>query len=144
MKKLLVFMGLMGFILLGCGSNDLGEESDYGEDVNQLDGVSIELNEDTYQPEGDYFELTVVNDSEEEITYGVEYSLEYLDEDVWFEVEPDEEIAFILIAHILDSGDEATEEINLEYYEPLEIGRYRLVRHVDGEPLTAEFEVVEE
>lgn len=143
MKKLLTVLSIVGFILLGCGSNDLGEESAFGENVNQLEGVSIELNEDTYQPEGDYFELTVVNDSEEEISYGVEYSLEYYDEDTWYEVEPDEEMAFILIAHMLGPDDEASDEINLEYFEPMAPGRYRVIRRIQGDPLTAEFEVVE-
>lgn len=143
MKKLLVFISLISFILLGCSSNDLGEESTYGENVNQLDGVSLKLNADTYKPEGDLFELTVVNDSEEEISYGVEYHLEYLSDGTWFQVEPKEEMMFILIAHILAPGEESTEEINLEYFEPLKPGRYRVVRLIAGEPMTAEFEVAE-
>lgn len=145
MKKIIALLSIILvslIILMSCGTNSLGEESPYGENVNQLDGVSIELNKETYQPEGDTFELNVINNSEEQITYGVPYTLEYYDEGIWYEVEPDEEIAFILIAHILDAGDEATEELNLEFYEPLEIGRYRIVRLIGEDPLTAEFEIV--
>ncbi len=132
------------FILTSCGTNSLGDESAYGEQVNDLEGVTIELTEDRYQPEGDTFELRVTNHSDDQITYGVEYALEYYNEDKWCEVETDEEISFIMIAHILEPDEEATEEINLTYYEPLATGRYRVIRQINGEPMAAEFEVVEE
>ena len=147
MKKIisLLSLTLMSiFILTSCGTNNLGEESPYGEDVNNLDGVSIELNKDTYKPEGDIFELTVINDSEEDISYGVPYTLEYYKEDKWYEVEPDNEIGFVLILYTLSPGDEASDEINLDSYEPLETGRYRVLRQIGDETLTTEFEVAEE
>lgn len=144
MRKILFLLSIISLIFLSsCQTNNLGEESPYGEAVNQLEGVSIELTEDIYQPEGDQFELRVVNESEEQISYGVAYALEYYDETVWYEVEPDEEISFIMIAYLLDAVEEATEEINLEYYEPLEVGRYRLIRQIAGEALAAEFEIVD-
>ncbi len=49
-----------------------------------------------------------------------------------------------MIAHILESDEEATEEINLTYYEPLTPGRYRVIRQINGEPMAAGFEVPEE
>lgn len=86
--------------------------------------------------------MRVKNNSEESITYGVAYALEYYNEEIWFEVEPDEELAFIAIAQILYAGEEAVEEVNMEYYKPLDTGRYRLIRQIDGESLAAEFEVM--
>lgn len=131
-------------MLSSCGNNNLGEESPHGEDgVNNLENVSLEMTESAYQPEEDTFELRVINHSESEITYGVEYMIEYEEDGTWYEVEPDEEMAFILIAHILDPGEEAVEEINLSYYEPLEAGSYRLIRKIDGTPLAANFEVID-
>ena len=147
MKKIIALLSLTLmsiFILTSCGTNNLGEESPYGEDVNNLDGVSIELNKDTYKPEGDIFELTVINDSEEDISYGVPYTLEYYKEDKWYEVEPDNEIGFVLILYTLSPGDEASDEFNLDSYEPLETGRYRVLRQIGDETLTTEFEVAEE
>ena len=144
MKKIITLLSvplISLFILMSCGKNNLGEESPYGEDVNNLEGVSIELNKDTYKPKGDTFELTVVNDSEEEISYGAPYTLEYYKEDTWYEVEPNNEIGFILILYTLPPGDEASEELNLESYEPLETGRYRIIRQIGDDTLTTEFEV---
>lgn len=145
MKKIFA-LGLLTaiFLLTACGSTNLGEESSHGSDVNNLEGVTIELTKDTYKSEGDNFELVVKNNSDKEVTYGVPYSLEYMSDGAWYVVEPEEEMAFIMIAFILAAGEEAAEELNLTYYEPLAAGQYRIIRQIDGEELTAEFEVVEE
>ena len=53
MKKIITLLSvplISLFILMSCGKNNLGEESPYGEDVNNLEIVSIELNKDTYKP----------------------------------------------------------------------------------------------
>ena len=49
-----------------------------------------------------------------------------------------------LDADIYAPGEEASEGINLEYYEPLDEGKYRIIRLMYGGPLAAEFEVVKE
>ncbi len=147
MKKLFaIFVAAIAglFLLSSCRTDHQREESLHGSNVNQLEGVSIALSKDTYQQAGDTFELTIRNHSEVEMTYGAPYTLEIYDEDTWYIVEPNEEISFIMIAYTLNAGDEATEEVNLAFYEPLKTGHYRLVRLVNEEPLTAEFEVTTE
>lgn len=137
----------MYFILLtssllfigGC-SSDAAEPSPY-EEVNTLENVKIELEKNEYDPEDDTFRLNTVNESEDDISYGIAFTLEKEEDNTWFMVEPDEEMAFILIAHILGPGEEAQEELNMEYYEPLDTAKYRVVREIEGEVLTAEFEV---
>lgn len=145
MKKIFIstILSLTLILLSGCGSK-IGVESPYGSNVNQLEGVSIELNKESYMTEGDVFELTTTNQSEEEVTYGVAYTIEYLNDDTWHIVEPNEEISFILIAQILGPGEEALETISMEYYEPLKSGQYRLIREINNKVLAAEFSVLEE
>lgn len=126
------------FFLSACGTR---KEASPFEEVNTLDGVDISLNQDIYAPEGDTFILTVSNDSEEEISYGIAFTVEVEEDGEWYVVEPEEEMAFILIAHMLDPGEEAEEELNMEYYEPFEEGHYRVVRQMEGEVLTAEFSI---
>lgn len=106
-----------------------------------MENVSIELEKDQYSSEGDTFILNTINNSEDEISYGIAFTLEKEDDNEWFIVEPEEEMAFILIAHILGPGEEAQDELNMEYYEPLDPGEYRVVREIEGEVMTAEFEV---
>ncbi len=67
---MILFSIILGslFILMSCGMVPLGDESAYGEQVNGLEGVTIELTEERHQPEGDTFELRVVNHSDEQIT----------------------------------------------------------------------------
>ncbi|MCC5896233.1 MAG: hypothetical protein JJU16_12295 [Alkalibacterium sp.] len=129
---------LIGLLLIACGETN--EPSPY-EEVNTLDGVELQLNQPVYESEGDTFLLTVVNNSEVEVTYGIAFTVEMLEDEQWVMVEPEEEMAFILIAHILPPGDEAEEELFMEYYEPFEQGTYRVVRQIEGEVLTAEFTV---
>lgn len=124
--------------LSACGA---GKEASPFEEVNTLDGVEIALNQETYAEEGETFILTVSNESEEEISYGVAFTVEVEEDDEWYIVEPEEEMAFILIAHMLGPGEDAEEELNMEYYEPFEEGHYRVVRQIEGEVLTADFTV---
>jgi len=131
---------IISLSILGACSEDTAEPSPY-EEVNTMENVRIQLEKDSYSAEGDTFILTTINESEDEISYGVAFTLEKEQESDWYLVEPDEEIAFIMIAHSLGPDEEAVEELNLEYYEPLEPGSYRVVREIEGEVLTAEFEV---
>lgn len=129
---------LTSLILSACGTT---KEASPFEEVDTLEGVSIQLEQDVYAPEGDTFILTVSNDSEEEISYGIAFTVEVEEEGEWYIVEPEEEMAFILIAHMLNPDEEAEEELNMDYYEPFEEGRYRVVRQMEGEVLTAEFSI---
>lgn len=140
LKKLLAAGAviIIGIVLSGCG--DTGEPSPF-EEVDTLDGVSISLDQEVYAPEGETFVLTVSNQSEEEISYGIAFTVERQEDDQWVIVEPEEEMSFIMIAHILGPGEEAEEELNMQYYEPFKSGEYRVVRQIEGEVLTAEFTV---
>lgn len=141
MRKLLSILWVACIVsfLWACAGSE--EDPTPYEEVNTLRGVRLTLDKEVYEPEGDRFLLSVHNDSSNEVTYGVAYTLEKLNNHQWYVVEPEEEIAFIMIAHILGSGEEAEEEINLEFYEPLEPGHYRIVREIEGEVLTTEFQV---
>lgn len=145
-KKLFVtiFLVMSMILLAACGSNSLGEKSTPGEKVNLLEGVSLELDREVLATEGEEFKLRVINNSEEEITFGAPYELEYFEEGSWYVVKPSEELAFIMVAYILKPDEVKTEIINLEFYEPLAPGRYRVLKYIDEEPLTAEFAVLAE
>lgn len=138
-----IILKLSSFVLLGLILTACTERRDPSpfEEVNTLEGVELQLNQSDYEREENTFLLTVINNSEQEVTYGVAFTIEKLEDDQWVMVEPEEEMAFIMIAHILPPGDEAEEELFMEYYEPFEEGEYRVVRQIEGEILTAEFTV---
>lgn len=143
LKIKIAVLGCAIILLSACGEqNELGEESPFEEGwINRLEDIHIEMTEEVYESEGDQFELVVTNDSDQEITYGVEFIVEYNEDGTWYEVIPEEEMEFIMLAHILDPGEEASETIDLSYFEPLESGEYRLIREFEGEPLSAEFHI---
>lgn len=126
--------------VLGACSGSGAEPSPY-EEVDTMENVTIELEKEVYDSEGDTFILTTINGSEDEISYGIAFTMEIQQDGEWYAVEPNEEVAFILIAHSLEPGNEAEEELDMEYYEPIEEGNYRVVREIEGEILTAEFKV---
>lgn len=139
-KRLGVVLLMFFVTLLWACSNSEKEPTPY-EEVNTLRGVRLSLDKEIYESEEDQFILTVYNNSQNEVTYGVAFTVEKLADNEWYVVEPEEEIAFIMIAHILESGEEAEEEINMEYYEPFDPGHYRIIREIEGEVMSAEFQV---
>lgn len=148
MKRLLqVFLVGLGIIFLtSCKSDNpeninLGEKSEFGDSVNKLENVEMTLNKATYASEGDKFEVTVANNSEEEISFGVEYVLEYFYKDSWYKVESENEPGFVLLLITLPPGEKNIDEINLDFYEPLETGKYRVIRNIGEYPIATEFEV---
>ncbi|MER2063225.1 MAG: immunoglobulin-like domain-containing protein [Alkalibacterium sp.] len=126
-------------VLSAC--SEIGSEPSPYEEVNTLEDVRLELEKDSYDPEGDTFMLNTINESDSDISYGIAFSLEKIQDGEWYIVEPDEDMVFIMIAHSLSPGEVAQDELNMEYFEPLESGEYRVVREIEGEVLTAEFEV---
>lgn len=140
-KKVISIVLLLFFAPLFLACSDTEKEPTPYEEVNTLRGVRLSLDKEIYESEDDRFLLTVHNNSQNEVTYGVAFTVEKLRNGEWYVIEPEEEIAFIMIAHILDPGEAAEEEISLDYYEPLEPGHYRIVREIEGDVLTAEFQV---
>lgn len=148
MKRMLSILSISLIILFltGCKSDDpknidLGEESEFGDTVNELEGVDMKLNKSTYASEGDKFEVTVENNSEEEVSFGVEYLLEYYYKDKWYKIELENEPGFVLLLVTVPPEGKNTDEINLDFYEPLESGKYRIIRNIGENPMAAEFEV---
>lgn len=139
-KYILNLTFIICLFLLGACTEKEAEPSPY-EEVNTMENVRIELEKDVYDPEDEPFILNTINDSEDEISYGAAFSLEKEKAGEWYVVEPNEEMAFIMIVYSLDPGKKAQEELSMEYYEPLKTGNYRIVREIEGEVLAAEFEV---
>lgn len=144
--KYIFSIGLIIILLASCKSNypeniDLAEESEFGDTVNELEHVEMKLNKSIYESEGDKFEVTVENNSEEEVSFGVEYILEYYYKDNWYKVELENEPPFVLLLVTVPPEGKNTDEINLDFYEPLEKGKYRIIRHIGEYPMAAEFEI---
>lgn len=100
----------------------------------------------TYDKETEKIVFNITN-NQETITYGTPYGIEVFENDTWKELQFKEDMAFNMIALLLEKGETATETIDLTYFkQPLKTGKYRIVKKVNTNEgknitLTAPFEL---
>lgn len=140
-RKFFLLISFILFFLTGCSFDSLNPDIEIGEADSQLEGVRIEFTQETYQPSGNQFELRVLNNTSETISYVNEYIIEVLEHGSWREISPNDSVHFNMIAQVLEAGEETIEEINLEFYEPFKGGKYRLIKEIEEQSVGAEFEV---
>lgn len=143
-KGLLLFgMCLLIGTLAACGGQSSIEKSSYSEeDLNQLDGVSMSTTESNYPVGTSEIEVTISNETEEEYAYGVEFTIEKQEEGEWVVVPFEDGVAWIAIAHILAPKSENAETLSFDLLEKeLEEGTYRIIKIIEGEPLSAMFTI---
>lgn len=107
-------------------------KSPYGELPSSAEGVTMELDKESFSESTDYLKLKFTNSSE--LTYGwfrYEYDLEVKKDDSWYKVPFNPEVAFPQIVYLLDSN--GVYEANVHagtYYKSAEFekGDYRLVQ----------------
>lgn len=97
--------------------------------------ISVELEKEIYS-QNETISFTLKNNTDQEYYYGVDFTLEVqLDNNCWYEVPFDNQIAFIEIAKILSSNSTSIENIDLSLgFSSLDNGNYRIVKrlHSDG------------
>lgn len=145
MKKLskLFLAGVLTTLSLAACGRVAFEPSPYEPgDLNQLPGVTMRTAEPGYPADVETIELTIENESDEELFYGVAFSVEYLDDGEWVIFPFEDEMAWIEIALMLEPGGSNTEELNMTLFKyDFEPGTYRVIKEIAGETLTAEFEI---
>lgn len=127
--------------LVGCGAK-LGEE--FTEEVNILEGVTLTVNEETVSSEG--ITYTVDNQSETDLNFGQDYSLQKEEKGKWYQLSPANPVAVTMELLWVPAGSTETLEINWDAaYGKLPAGHYRILKNfADNERgyyLTGEFTV---
>lgn len=85
-------------------------------------------------------EVETSNHTNRSLAYGITFTLEKDHESQWMEVDPDDELAFIAIAQVIQPGETGRDTIHLDSYPVLPKGKYRIVRQIESSFYTAEFE----
>lgn len=138
LKTLIILFVMLG-VLTAC-RHLVMEPSPYAEtELNQSKDIHFRTIKKTIQADEKKMDVEVVNESDETIGYGIEFTLEKLQEKEWMEVQPDDEIAFIAIGLLVEPGERGQDTIELEHYPVLPEGTYRIVRMIQGQTYTAEF-----
>ncbi len=143
-KSKMIFMMVLGLnilLLAGCGKK-LGEE--FTDEVNTLTGVSLTVDEDKVSETGVAY--TIDNQSDKDISFGHDYSLQMEKDGKWYQVEPKEAIAVTMELLWLPAGTSETYEIWWDSsYGKLASGHYRIVKSVSdnesGYYLAGEFQL---
>lgn len=141
-RKISVILIAVCFMMLcGCGIK-LGEE--FTEEVNALEGAEFIVDADQVTPTG--ITYTISNQSEKDLSYGRDYSLQQEKDGKWYRIEPKSELAVTLELLWIPAGNTDTEEISWEdAYGKLPSGNYRILKNFSdnerGYYLTGEFSI---
>lgn len=146
MKKLckitLLTTAALSLLLLGGCGQKLGEE--FTEEVNTLEGVTLTVEETSVSP----VEITYVidNQSEVDLSYGQDYSLQVEKDGKWYRIIPERDVAVTLELLWAPAGSQNSHTVNWQgSYGKLQKGHYRIIKsvadNVQGYYLAGEFQV---
>lgn len=144
-NKLVLVVIALALILVGCNNQETPDR-----EVNNLEGVSMEVLEHTVSPTN--LRVVMNNNSDKYLVYGEEFSVERKMNNEWHELPiENENYGFTDIGYDLNPGIRIEEEINISFlYDQLEPGEYRVIKSVlevrepgdyDEYYLTAEFSI---
>ena len=86
--------------------------------------------------------FSIDNPKNEEATFGVPFSLSMFEDDQWKPIPMKEQMAFILIAYILNPNESVQETIDLSfYYDGLNDGLYRITKLLYYDDETIEYHI---
>jgi hypothetical protein len=137
MKRMFFTLCLAALMLLtACGgalNKSNLESSPYGES-DLSGGVAMSTASSVVGPDTEMISLRIINETDKELTFGADYTLETLMDGEWYVVPPKEEMSFIMIAYILEANGTAQAEVALSgAYGKLPDGRYRVVKGFSSE-----------
>lgn len=132
MKKVLLCL-VCGVIIIGF----IGwSNSKYNKLTNN--NIQFVLREDTLSNSGATF--IIKNNTHHDIKFGEPYFLEEERSGKWYEVETIDDLYFNLPLYILKPGESKLIDLNWEHsYGKLDSGKYRVVKEIDNNNITAEF-----
>ncbi len=124
-RKILAMVIGAGMICLGGCGVKLGEE--FKEEVNTLKGAGIQVSEDKASPVG--IAIEIHNQSDKDLNYGQDYSIQKEKDGRWYVVEPLSPVAVTMELLWIPTGSEDAMEINWEdSYGKLPKGHYRIIK----------------
>lgn len=128
-------------LLSGCGDK-LGEEDT--REVNTLEAVHLTVEEEAIK--STEITYTITNNSEKDLTYGRDYSLQIEKDGKWYQVIPKQEIAITMDLLWVPAGSTESVVVNWEYsYGKLSEGHYRITKPIwdneQGYLLAGEFSI---
>lgn len=126
--------------LVDTGSGDWAA-SDVDEAALNPPGIEMRTEQLSYPVGITSLKVLITNNTDEEVSYGVAFILERKQDGVWHRADMDD-VAWIMIAHLLPPGETNTDELSFETFtDPLSAGEYRILKNIGDGLYSAEFSV---
>lgn len=104
--------------------------------------VDVMINSTSYPVGTASITLYIMNNSAEDIYYGVDYSIEELVDNTWSVVPATADLMFIDLAQLLAANSKQEFVVDLSQLNPsLAAGSYMVVKNINGTPFYVEFEL---
>lgn len=132
MKKIFICLILL---ITGCGmAKSISPFTEVSTDNN------IYINIDSSSIASDSLNYTLYNNTDSDIAYGVDYYIESSENGKWYAYNV--EVSWIEIAQITSAHSSSEQTISWEnIYGKLNKGQYRLIKKINNEIISAEFEI---
>ena len=110
--------------------------------ASELSSIEVSLTQTSFPVGTDSITFKIKNNSTNEVTYGVDYSMEKLSGESWEVVPAVADLMFIEIAQFLAANSEQDFIVDLSQLNPkLDGGKYRLVKNINNQQIYVEFEL---
>lgn len=106
------------------------------------DGIVLKTQFPVYAPDVPFIQFTIENNSGDMAEYGTPWSLERLEDDLWYTVPFAPDTGWTMPLIMLSDGGTSSDTVHLSMLDhKLKKGVYRIVKEINDTPYTAEFSV---
>ncbi|WP_330408648.1 immunoglobulin-like domain-containing protein [Romboutsia weinsteinii] len=131
---------IISIFVVGC--TDLNKSNTDNKQLNTSKDVTMYISEKSYLLGDKKITINIKNNTSEELYYGEAYEIEYLKNNIWYEVPFTDDASFTDIGIILGPNKTNTHEISLDNINiNLKKGKYRIIKQVGDAMLAAEFKL---
>ena len=137
-KHLLALPLALGLLLASCTSLSPSQITP-GTDA---DGIVLKTQFPVYAPDVPFIQFSITNNSGGTAEYGTEWTLERLEDDIWYSVPFKPDVGWTQPLYMLSDGGTASDTMVLSVLDhKFRDGTYRIVKEINDTFYTAEFEV---
>ena len=143
MKKLRFAIFILSVLFLFTACQTIEGQIPYDSaKLNPQDGIVMRTVYPIYDAECESLSVTIENNTDATIEFGSQWYLERLSGNRWKTVYPDCELVFTDILYILRPNAKRYDHCYISLYQSkLKEGRYRILKEINGDWYTAEFEI---